>query len=168
MNHHGITPESLLNHPFREPKNGTRGKPLRGFCVLSLFQTPPSLSHNPDHRGLTATSHLHHSCTLRPRSPPQPGAGSPWRALFSHQGNESFSRASQSGESTGEKNANIKIQTDAKARERAFFGAATPVRARRQGFREWGGNSNPKRNLSLSGSEGHRFPLRIQFWVFWR
>ena len=51
---------------------------------------------------------------------------------------------------TGKKNAKLKIQTSATARGRAFFGAATPVRARRQGFREWGGNSNPKRNLSLS------------------
>ena len=74
---------------------------------------------------------------------------------------ESFSRTSQSGGSTGKKNTTLKIQTDAKARERAFFGAATPVRARGQGFREWGGNSNFKRNLSLSDSDGIRFPLKI-------
>ena len=47
--------------------------------------------------------------------------------------------------STGKKNAKLKIRTGAKARERAFFGAATPVRARGQGFREWGSNSNLKR-----------------------
>ena len=51
------------------------------------------------------------------------------------------------------KERNIKHQTGVKARERAFFGAATPVRARGQGFREWGGNSNFKRNLSLSVGE---------------
>ena len=45
------------------------------------------------------------------------------------------------------KERNIKIRTAWKARGRTFFGAATPVRARRQGFREWGGNSNPKRTL---------------------
>ena len=54
------------------------------------------------------------------------------------------------------------------APERAFFGAATPGRARGQGFREWGGNSNLKRNLSPSESDGLRFPLKIQFWVLWR
>ena len=52
------------------------------------------------------------------------------------------------------KERNIKHQTGVKARERAFFGAATPVRARGQGFREWGGNSNRKRNLSpTAGAE---------------
>ena len=70
--------------------------------------------------------------------------------------------------STGKKNAKLKSRTGAKARERAFFGAATPVRARGQGFREWGGNSNLKRNLSPSESDGLRFPLKIQFWVLWR
>ena len=70
--------------------------------------------------------------------------------------------------STGKKNAKSKTQTGTKARERAFFGAATPVRARGHGFREWGGNSNLKRNLSPSESDGLRFPLKIQFWVLWR
>ena len=61
--------------------------------------------------------------------------------------------------STGKKNAQLANQTGTKARERAFFGAATPVRARGQGFREWGGNSNLKRNLSPSESDGLRFLL---------
>ena len=69
---------------------------------------------------------------------------------------------------TGKKNAKSKTQTGTKARERAFFGAATPVRARGHGFREWGGNSNLKRNLSPSESDGLRFPLKIQLWVLWR
>ena len=52
--------------------------------------------------------------------------------------------------STGKKNATSKTRTDQKARGRAFFGAAAQGRARRQGFREWGGKSIPKKNLSLS------------------
>ena len=89
MNHHGITPESLLNHPFREPKKGHAREALGR--LPRIFTVPNDVY---------------------------------WK-----------------------KDRNIKHRTGVKARERAFFGAATPVRARGQGFREWGGNSNPKRIL---------------------
>ena len=59
---------------------------MGGFRLFSRFQKLASLSHCPDHRGLTAASHLHHSSIIRSGSPPPPGAGRPWRALFSYQG----------------------------------------------------------------------------------
>ena len=52
------------------------------------------------------------------------------------------------------------------ARARFLWGSA-PVRARGQGLREGGGNSNFKRNLSPSESDGRRFPLKIQFGILW-
>eukprot|EP00959_Pyramimonas_sp_CCMP1952_P335600 7027305-Pyramimonas_sp.AAC.1 len=58
----------------------TRGKPLGG--LFSRFHNLASLSHCPDHRGLTAASHLHPSCIIRSGSPPPPGVGRPWRAFF--------------------------------------------------------------------------------------
>ena len=65
MNHYGITPESLLNHPFREPQKGHAREALRTLpptftapkpCIpltVSRSQwahscaTPPSFLHHP-------------------------------------------------------------------------------------------------------------------------
>ena len=108
----------------------TRGKRFGGFRLLSRLPNPASLSHCPDHSGLTAASHLHHSCIIRSGCPPPPGTGRPSRGLF-------------------------------------FF-PREPFPRTSRGFRGWGGNSNPKRNLSPSESDGLRFPLKNHFWVLWR
>ena len=103
LNHHGITPESLLNHPFWEPEKAVRsGSPVQ--AVLGVQES-------------------------RSGSPQRPGAGSRCTAFFLWERDAGDSDAAR--------------------------------------IPQVGGDSNPKRNLSLSDSEGLRFPLRIQFWVFW-
>ena len=164
MNHHGITPESLLNHPFREPKKGHAREAL--LRLPPAFTAPKAcitftLSRSPwAHCCITPPSFLYHpfwvSTTARRRKAFEGSLFLPKGTLF---------------QDVALGWLDTYMATDSTNTWRlapAATRAATPGRARRRGFRGWGGNSNPKRNLSPSESEGLRFPLRIQFWVFWR